>query len=152
MYKRQVLSKPKVQYVPTQYTSQTTDKISKQEEKQLNELINEYEDIFSETPTQMTVCEHTITVTDSTKFVRRTHPIPMHYEEEVETEVRCMLDNNVIERSNSSFLNPLVVVKKKNGDIRLCLDMRELNSIIMKKYDCAQMCIRDRFTFEVMLI
>ena len=48
-----------------------------------------------------------------------------------------MLENNVIERSNSNFLNPLVVVKKKSGDIRLCLDMRELNSIIMKEYECA---------------
>ena len=46
----------------------------------------------------------------------RTYPIPMRYAEEVETEIRRMLDNNVIERSNSNFLNPLVVVKKKNGD------------------------------------
>ena len=106
-----VLTKPKVQYVPTRRTSQTTNKISRQEEKWLQEVINEYEDVFNETPMQTTVYKHTITVTDTTKFVRRTYPIPMRYEEEVEVEIRCMLDNNMIERSNSNFLNPLVVVK-----------------------------------------
>ena len=54
-----VLSKPKVQYVPTQCTDQTTDKISKQEEKQLQELINEYEDVFKEAPMQTTCLLYT---------------------------------------------------------------------------------------------
>ena len=69
--------------------------------------------------------------------MRRTYPIPMKYEEQVEKEIKRMLDNDVIERSNSNFLNPLVVVKKKNDEIRLCLDMRNLNSVVEKDFDCA---------------
>ena len=48
-----------------------------------------------------------------------------------------MLKIKIIELSERDFLNPLVVVKKKTGDIRLCLDMRNLNSITKKIYDCA---------------
>ena len=76
-------------------------------------------------------------VSDPTKFVRRTYPIPMKYEGEAELEIRRMIENNVIERSNSNFLNPLVVVKKKSGEVRLCLDMRSLNSVILREFDCA---------------
>ena len=52
-----VVTRPRVQYAPTRCTSQTTDNISRQEEKRLHEIINEYEEIFSETPTQTTVYE-----------------------------------------------------------------------------------------------
>ena len=57
----------------------------------------------------------------------------------------CIRDS-IIERSNSNFLNPMVIVKKKINQIRICLDMRNLNSITKKCFDCApnEMCIRDR--------
>ena len=85
-----VLSKPPMQCVPTQNVSMTNDEISVQEEKLLHNLIEEYENHmkFNEAPTQTAVYEHSITVSDPTKFVRRTYPIPMRYEEEVETEIR----------------------------------------------------------------
>lgn len=41
-----------------------------------------------------------------------------------------MLDEGVIERSNSPYCNPLRIVQKKDGRIRLCLDARHLNSVI----------------------
>ena len=41
-----------------------------------------------------------------------------------------MLNTNVIERSISPHCNPLRVVQKSNGDIRLCLDARFLNAIV----------------------
>ena len=109
--------------------------MTRQEEEKLHELIEEYSEVFSEVPMLTTVYEHSILVSDPTKVIRRTYPIPMRYEEEVELEIRRMIENGVIERSNSNFLNPLVVVKKKSGEIRLCLDMRELNSIVLKEYD-----------------
>ena len=76
-------------------------------------------------------------IRDRNKFVRKTYPIPLHYQQQVDAEVKNMLENGVIERTDSNFLNLMVVVKKKNNDIRLCLDMRNLNTITKKCYDCA---------------
>lgn len=106
-------------------------------EQHINDLLGEYEDIFSEVPTQTHVYQHRIKVTDPSKFVRRTYTIPMKYEEQVDQEIQRMLDNNVIRRSHSNYLNPLVVIKKKDDAIRLCMDMRNLNNVVEKMYDCA---------------
>ena len=54
--------------------------------------------------------------------------IPAHYKEEVEKQIQIMLDNHIIEPSSSSpWMSPAVFVRKKTGDIRLCVDYRELN-------------------------
>ena len=38
-----------------------------------------------------------------------------------------MLDLGLISRSNSNYINPVLVVIKKDGSIRICLDCRQIN-------------------------
>ena len=54
-----------------------------------------------------------LNVVDENKFARKTYPIPLHYQGQVEEEINKMLTNDIIERADSNFLNPMVVVKKK---------------------------------------
>lgn len=42
---------------------------------------------------------HEITVEDENKFGRKTYPIPIHYQKQVDSEISIMLKNNIIERS-----------------------------------------------------
>lgn len=43
-----------------------------------------------------------------------------------------LLKENVIRPSNSPYASPIVLVHKKNGELRLCVDYRELNKITIK--------------------
>ena len=43
-----------------------------------------------------------------------------------------MLDQQVVEASNSPWASPIVLVKKKDGTTRFCVDYRKLNDITKK--------------------
>ncbi len=60
----------------------------------------------------------------------RLRPIPWAYREEVERQLKEMLDAGVIEEvRDAEFYSQLLVVRKKDGSLRLCVDYRGLNSI-----------------------
>lgn len=43
-----------------------------------------------------------------------------------------LLKEGVIRPSRSPYSSPIVLVRKKTGDLRLCIDYRELNKITIK--------------------
>lgn len=58
--------------------------------------------------------------------------LPIHQKEVAEQEINNMLDNGIIESSNSPWASPIVLAKKKDGTTRFCVDYRKLNSVTIK--------------------
>ncbi|KAK3505584.1 hypothetical protein QTP70_005014, partial [Hemibagrus guttatus] len=71
---------------------------------------------------------HRIRLHDETPFKQRARPIHPQDYDAVRKHLQELLDAGVIRESESSFSSPIVVVRKKNGDVRLCIDYRKLNS------------------------
>ena len=42
-----------------------------------------------------------------------------------------MIQDDIIEYSESPYTSPIVAVPKKNGKVRICLDAREINKMII---------------------
>ncbi|GFX31606.1 retrovirus-related Pol polyprotein from transposon 17.6 [Trichonephila clavipes] len=53
-------------------------------------------------------------------------------EEEVQKLIKDKKDNDVIEPSSSSWASPIVLVRKKDGSTRFCVDHRQLNDVTKK--------------------
>lgn len=51
------------------------------------------------------------------------------YIDEVLEELREMQENGIIEPSTSEWSSPIVLVKQKDGMLRMCVDYRRLNSV-----------------------
>ncbi|XP_070179133.1 uncharacterized protein [Littorina saxatilis] len=59
----------------------------------------------------------------------RPRPIPYSQTEAVKREVEAMLKMGVIEPVSSPYNAPIVLVKKKDGKVRFCIDYRQLNRV-----------------------
>ena len=51
--------------------------------------------------------------------------------EQVRQEIEEMLEAGMIEPSSSEWSSPIVLVKKKDGTLRICVNYRRLNSVSM---------------------
>ena len=101
-----------------------------EEKMRVKDLLYKHKDVFSEEPGCTMVYEHEIRVTVQKPFVKKSYPVPLHQQAAVDKEIEKMLGQGIIQRSCSEFCNPIRVVKKKNGEVRVCLDARWLNKII----------------------
>lgn len=63
---------------------------------------------------------------------QRPRPVPLRTRDAVRTEINSMLAAGIVVPSSSEWSSPIVVVKKKDGGIRLCVDYRAVNDITIK--------------------
>lgn len=67
--------------------------------------------------------------------VQKARKIPFSLREKVEEKIHELEELDIIERAcgPTSFVSPIVVVPKPNGEIRLCVDMRQANEAIERE-------------------
>jgi hypothetical protein len=80
-------------------------------------------------------CDHVIKIVnqEGVKLPRR-NPYRMSYEElsALKAQLNDLLRKGFIRRSRSSASSPVLFVKKKSGELRLCVDYRALNAVTIK--------------------
>ena len=93
--------------------------------KELAEVITQYREVFPNVPSKTNLIEHDVDVGDSIKQ----HPYrvsPMK-KELLDKEVQYMLENDIIEESQSNWSSPCILVPKHDGGFRFCTDFRKVN-------------------------
>ena len=91
--------------------------------------------LFSKDPSDMgrtTIVKHHIPTPGGRPFKYQPHLIPHHLKSVTENQIDEMLQNNIISPSASLWSSPIVLVKKKDGSHRFCVDYRGLNAITTK--------------------
>ncbi|TKS64962.1 Retrovirus-related Pol polyprotein from transposon 412 [Collichthys lucidus] len=59
----------------------------------------------------------------------RPYRLPEHKRKVIQAELEAMLKMGVIEESHSAWCSPIVLVVKKDGSIRFCVDYRKVNDV-----------------------
>ena len=92
------------------------------------DLVRRYPDVFTDMTGDTDVIQHRIRVTDDTPIICKPYPLPYAMREELRNEVDTMLEMGVVRPSTSPYTWPIVIVKK-DGSNRVCVDFRKLNKI-----------------------
>ena len=108
---------------------------SKSLKQQVNELLIEFQDIFALSDLELgktNLVKHHIPVTNPVPFKDRHARIPPSQFEPLRKLLRNMEEVGTIRKSNSPWSGSIVLVKKKDGNLRFCIDLRKLNARTVK--------------------
>ena len=123
------------------------------------DLLRQHADVFSRHDLDVgktSMVRHKINLVDDTPFKERSRPISSRDLTDAREHIRALLDAGIIRESSSPYASPIVLVRKKNGSLRLTVDYRKLNQKTIKdayalpRIDDAFSCLSGAKWFSVM--
>lgn len=113
------------------------ENLTKEQIVKAKDVITSNRDIFSMSETDtghVKTIKHRIEITDPThfNFISFNRRIPPFMFKEVRDHLQQLLTADTIRKPKSPFSINVVLVRKKNGDLRMCVNYRQLNNKTMK--------------------
>ena len=103
--------------------------MNKDQASELEAVVAKHSTIFTDQPGCTPLGEHCIELTSSTPIRQRAYQVPYALRQPLKDELQTMEAMGVIRKSSSPYASPVVVVKKKDGSNRVCIDYRRLNKV-----------------------
>ena len=105
------------------------------EQEQLVNLLAEYSDVFAATEFDLGHfgdIEHTIDTGEGRPVKQRVRRTPLGFANEEEAHLDKMIKSGVIQESTSEWASAPVLIRKRDGSVRWCIDYRALNDVTVK--------------------
>ncbi len=112
-----------------------SDSCTLEQRQQLKDLIGRFPDVFSHHENDIghyVGVEHRIHLTDEVPFKHRHRRIPPGMFDEVREHLKQLAAAGIIRRSHSPWSSGVVLARKKDGKLRMCVDYRALNQRTVK--------------------
>ena len=104
-------------------------------QREAKEMLKRNAKVFSKTDMDMgrtNLVKHHIKLIDPVPFKEAYRRIPPQMYDEVKAHIQEMLNLGAIRPSNSPWASAIVLVRKKDGRLRFCIDLRRLNNRTIK--------------------
>ena len=101
----------------------------------ISKIKHEFPSIFGKTDGEFgrtAWVKHKIHTGDAWPIKQRPRRLPAQLWDTAKSEIEKMVKMGVIEKSESPWCSPVVLVKKKDGETRFCVDYRKLNEVTKK--------------------
>ncbi|GFU88165.1 hypothetical protein TNCV_1828221 [Trichonephila clavipes] len=111
--------------------------LSDEQRNKLSELLRKFSGLFTKTDKSTaakTNVKHRIFTGDHAPINQRAYRVSPTERRIIHEEVQKMLDEGIVQPSESPWSSPIVLVRKKDGSWRFCVDYRKLNSVTKKTF------------------
>jgi hypothetical protein len=108
--------------------------MNESQEECLIDLLGSYTEYFTARPGWCNIFEYIFQVNEDKPIVGYARPNSFAVRLAVRDQIRQTLRDDILEISNSPFLNPLPVVYKENKKIRICVDARKVNQYTIPEF------------------
>ncbi|MEO0454665.1 MAG: reverse transcriptase family protein [Verrucomicrobiota bacterium] len=112
------------------------DHLDQESKSSIQQILCRYPNVFSTSDFDLgrtNLTKHHIHVAENTRPIRlpvRRAPLP--HLQEMHRQIDLMLENRIVRPSESPWNSPIVMVKKKDNSLRLCIDYRRLNQATIR--------------------
>ena len=131
--KSEIDKKSTTEKLPSMDIKLTDTNLDQQQFKILQDLVDEFSDITGEGIADLgrtTIVEHVVETLPGTVPIKsRPYNIPVGVRAEIKQQIDLMLEKGLISPSTGEWTSPVVLVKKKDGNWRFCVDYRKLNAV-----------------------
>ena len=121
--------------LPEHLRNLVSEELSVRQKVQLSKTLNSYSDCFMGPDGKLgrsNLFKHEIDTGSSHPIKQAPRRLGFAQQDVVVEELDKMLASGVIEPSDSPWASPIVLVKKKDGTTRFCVDYRKLNDVTVK--------------------
>ena len=122
-------------YLESLYENSIKDLTSEDEKTKVYNLLCENTDIFSQGPNDLgrtKLVKHKINTGNAKPIKQPPRRLPYSKRTAANQAITDMENQGIIEPSTSPWASPIVLVEKKDGSLRFCVDYRKLNNITVK--------------------
>ena len=117
----------------TELYQRATQNLAPEEKQKVADLLIKYQDCFSKDEWDIGLThlsEHEIKTGDSQPIKQPPRRVPLAYAEKEKAAIEELKAKGVIRDSVSPWASPIVLVSKKDGTVRPCVDYRKVNSLV----------------------
>ena len=118
--------------IARQLDSAISSSITGSDRDNILQTLLDFADVFDDKLGHTNVITHKIDAGDAAPIRQYPRRLPYAYHEETKAQVNDMLQQGIIQPSSSPWASPIVLVKKKDGKYRFCVDYRKLNQVTKK--------------------
>ncbi|UYV72398.1 hypothetical protein LAZ67_9002947, partial [Cordylochernes scorpioides] len=111
---------------------QINENLSSKEQKELKQVLERYGDLFSSRLGRTNLAKHRIDTEDAKPIKHKPYRVSAKERDIIKEQIDEMLTEGIIRPSSSPWSFPVILVKKRDGKYRFCVDYRKLNNVTVK--------------------
>ncbi|XP_067944465.1 uncharacterized protein [Watersipora subatra] len=103
--------------------------LNSSEKEEVYKIVSQFKEVFNDIPGSTSIIEHKINLTSEEPIKQKPYPVPYALREQLQKDLDEMETLGIIQKSQSPYSAPIVLVPKPDGSKRICVDYQRLNKV-----------------------